>query len=205
MSKPAEPTSRLPLFPLHTVLYPGGTLPLRIFETRYVDLVRDCLRNGTGFGIVPIREGTEAGAPAIPYPIGTYVEIHDWSQGADGLLHIAVTASCRFRVHRTEILPNRLTVGDVQYMAPMTSQAATDEFAQLRALLDKLLEHRPPMFTPMDATSCDPVTLAYRVAELLPVPLALKTAWLELDDDVDLLTEVDLAVRRLITRTPSNG
>ncbi len=94
MTVPVE----IPLFPLGTVLFPGGPLPLRIFETRYVDLVSRCLRDGSGFGAVLIREGMEAGGPALTYDVGTYARIVDFSQQPDGLLGIRATGERRFRI-----------------------------------------------------------------------------------------------------------
>ena len=78
----------LALFPLRTVLFPGGALPLRIFEPRYVDMVRDCLRDERPFGVVPILHGPEAGAPADFHPSGVLADIESWDLGDDGLLHL---------------------------------------------------------------------------------------------------------------------
>jgi len=79
---------QLPLFPLSSVVMPGGLMPLRLFERRYIDMVKDCFRNGTGFGICLLKSGREAGAISEPYPLGTRVSIIDFDQGSDGLLHI---------------------------------------------------------------------------------------------------------------------
>jgi hypothetical protein len=81
-------SEEIPLFPLSTILFPGGPLVLRIFEARYLDLVKRCMRDGTGFGVVQIREGQEAGGPALTFDVGTYARIVDFSQQPDGLLGI---------------------------------------------------------------------------------------------------------------------
>ena len=78
---------KVPLFPLSTVLYPGGPLPLRIFEPRYLDMISDCLKNDRPFGVLLIRSGSETG-PATTYEVGTLARITDWYQGSDGLLGI---------------------------------------------------------------------------------------------------------------------
>jgi len=79
---------QLPLFPLSSIVMPGGIMKLRLFERRYIDMVTNCFRTQTGFGICLIKDGNEAGAPSLPYPLGTRVSIVDFDQGDDGLLHI---------------------------------------------------------------------------------------------------------------------
>jgi len=90
----------IPLFPLNTVLFPGGPLSLRIFEPRYLDLVRDCTRNGSGFGVCLILQGREAGEPAVPAAVGTFARIVDFYTLSDGLLGIRAEGGERFRVER---------------------------------------------------------------------------------------------------------
>jgi len=89
---------RLPLFPLSTVVLPDGLLPLRLFERRYIDMVKDCFKNDTGFGVCLIQEGKESGPVAKPYPMGTRVAIVDFDQGSDGLLHITAKGIEEFNV-----------------------------------------------------------------------------------------------------------
>ena len=79
---------QVPLFPLNTVLFPGGPLPLRIFEARYVDMISHCLKENASFGVLLIREGQEAGTPASTFEVGTLARIVDWYQGSDGLLGV---------------------------------------------------------------------------------------------------------------------
>src|SRR5215472_14441288 len=100
----------LALFPLNTVLFPGGALPLRIFETRYLDMVSRCLKEGQGFGVCLIREGAETGAAKI-HMAGTLAEIGDWSRGEDSLLHILVRGTRRFRVSALRQQPDGLNLG----------------------------------------------------------------------------------------------
>jgi len=87
----------LALFPLNTVLFPGGPLPLRIFETRYLDMLSRCFKNDQGFGVCLIEQGSETG-PARSYTVGTLARVRDWSNGPDGLLHILAVGERRFRV-----------------------------------------------------------------------------------------------------------
>ncbi|MEE7561462.1 ATP-dependent protease, partial [Xanthomonas sp. Kuri4-2] len=106
-------TRSLPLFPLHCVLVPGAAIGLRVFERRYLDLVRDCDRSGGGFGVCLILDGHEVGAPAVPAAYGTEVRIEDFDVGADGVLVLRLRGLRRFRVVRTRIRDNGLVVGEV--------------------------------------------------------------------------------------------
>jgi len=88
---------QIPLFPLNTVLFPGGPLPLRIFEARYVDMVSSCLKEDSPFGVLLIRDGGETGN-ATTHEIGTLARIVDWYQGSDGLLGVTAVGEQRFRL-----------------------------------------------------------------------------------------------------------
>ena len=162
---------RLPLFPLRAVLFPGARLQLRIFERRYVDLVRSCMRDGCGFGIPPIRHGNEAGVPATPWPGGTLAMIRDFSQGADGLLHIEVEGVRRFRLHGQEVGADGVLMGDASWLdAEYGANEAPDD-GDLREILG-LLEPDSP--TSPGAPGPDGEQLVYRLLERLPVPVELQ-------------------------------
>jgi len=111
----AGPTTDIPLFPLNTVLFPGGLLSLRVFERRYLDLVRDCARTGGGFGVCLILHGRESGEPAVPAAIGTLANIVDFYTETGGLLGICVRGSRRFHVERSRVRDNGLAHGEVAY------------------------------------------------------------------------------------------
>jgi Lon protease-like protein len=98
----------LPLFPLKTVLFPGGVLPLRVFETRYVDMVRACMKTDTPFGVVAIRSGTEVGTAAEPYPVGTHAHIVEWDMPELGVLLLQTRGGQRFRILETRRQNNQL-------------------------------------------------------------------------------------------------
>ena len=104
----------LALFPLHTVLFPGSFLPLRIFEMRYLDLVRRCLRTDSPFGVCLIRSGSEVGAAAECFAIGTAARIVDWEPLPGDLLGITVGGEWRFRVHAQTVAPDGLLLGEVE-------------------------------------------------------------------------------------------
>ncbi|MGO4554143.1 LON peptidase substrate-binding domain-containing protein, partial [Stenotrophomonas sp. 2YAF22] len=100
----------LPLFPLHTTLLPGAAIGLRVFEPRYLDLVRETGRSGEGFGVCLILEGNEVGAPATPAAFGVQVKIEDFDVGADGVLQLRLRGTRRFHVERTRVRDNGLVV-----------------------------------------------------------------------------------------------
>jgi Lon protease-like protein len=108
----------VPLFPLGVVLFPGGPLPLRIFEPRYLSMVSRCLRDDCEFGVLLIVAGREAGDVARTTGVGTLARIVDWSQGADGLLNITARGTRKFRLLAESRQPDGLHVGDVALLPP---------------------------------------------------------------------------------------
>ena len=98
----------LPLFPLRTVLFPGGVLPLRVFETRYVDMVRDRMKQNMPFGVVAIRSGDEVGTAAEPWQVGTLAHIVEWDMPELGVLLLQTRGGDRFRILETRVAPNQL-------------------------------------------------------------------------------------------------
>ena len=160
----------LPLFPLHTVLYPGGRLPLRIFEPRYVGLIRDCMRDGSGFGVTPIRHGGEAGAPAEPWPLGTRAEIVDFDQGKDGLLHILAKGTWRFRLRDFEATREGLLRGRIERIDDEESPRLPTEFHELKSILEKLLELETKTDSARSEVPNEPAMIVYRLLERLPLP-----------------------------------
>jgi hypothetical protein len=179
--------AEIPLFPLGTVLFPGGPLPLRIFETRYIDLVRRCLRDGSGFGVVLIREGVEAGGPALTFDVGTYARIVDFSQQPDGLLGIRAAGERRFRILERRRERDGLNVADVEWLPEESSQALPEEFAELGPALDAILTQVGEPFATLERRLDDAAWVAGRLAEILPIPPGHKQHCLELDDPVERL------------------
>jgi uncharacterized protein len=164
----------LPLFPLRAVLFPGGLLPLRIFEPRYVGLVRDCMRDAHGFGITPIRHGGEAGAPADPHPVGTCAEIIDFDQGRDGLLHILVKGSYRFRLLSHQAARDGLLTGEIEPIVEEGTVPPSKDYAQLKTVLEKVLEIESASTGQTSAVPSDASHTIYRLLERLPFSLTHK-------------------------------
>jgi len=197
-------TSRLALFPLHTVLFPGGTLPLQIFEPRYLDLVRECARTGEGFGVVPIREGREAGGAAQPHPIGTLAKIEDWSQGSNGLLNILVRGGERFNIQSTEVGDRGLLYGDVLWRTTVARRASDRDFADLRALLQNMLEHLGASDDHAAVSTLENAEVVWRIADHLPLPVPEKLPLLTANDDLELLKAITSRLAGILRKTPLN-
>lgn len=177
----------IPLFPLGTVLFPGGPLPLRIFETRYIDLVRRCLHEDSGFGVVLIREGVEAGGPAKTFDVGTYARIVDFSQHADGLLGIRATGDRRFRICKRRRARDGLNLADVEWLAGEQALPLPEEYAELGPMLDAILTQAGEPYASLERHPEDARWVSARLAEILPVPAVHKQHCLELDDPVERL------------------
>lgn len=176
-------TQTLPLFPLHTVLLPGAALQLRVFERRYLDLVRDCGRSGGGFGVCLILEGSEAGAPATPAAFGTEALIEDFDQGEDGLLHLRLRGRRRFHVQRTRVRDNGLVLGEVEWRDADIDDELRPEHGLLATLLEKLLEQidqQAPSLAPSQFDNA--AWVSWRLAELLPISAAQRLSLLQEDD-----------------------
>jgi Lon protease-like protein len=166
------PAVSLPLFPLHTVLVPGAQLQLRIFEPRYLDLIRSCSREGSGFGVCLILDGSEAGEPAAPVALGTEARIVDFTTLPGGLLGITVLGGRRFQVERTRVRDNGLIVADVSWLDESAQTALAVEYDLLATLLRRLIERAGGLHAHADAmTYADASWVSWRLAELLPIAL----------------------------------
>ena len=187
MSPDLTSVLEIPLFPLGTVLFPGGPLPLRIFETRYIDLVRRCLRDGSGFGVVLIREGAEAGGPALTFDVGTYARIVDFSQQPDGLLGIRAAGERRFRILERRRARDGLNLADVEWLPQEPRLGLPAEFADLGPALEAILEQVGEPYAGLERHLDDAAWVAGRLAEILPLPAVHKQHCLELDDPLERL------------------
>lgn len=189
-------TSELPLFPLSSVLFPGGRLSLRIFEPRYLDMVRRCGRRGEGFGICLILQGREVGEPAVPAALGTEARIVDFSMTDDGLLGLTVEGQRRFHVERTRVRDDGLVLGDVEWLPEPAPEALRDEHALLGLLLARVLDRAG---IDHDGAGkgrlADAAWVGWRLAEWLPLAAVERQA---------LLQEADPHARlqRLVERLP---
>lgn len=186
-----SPLLEIPLFPLATVLFPAGQLSLRIFEPRYLDLVRECTRHDTGFGVCLILQGREVGAPAEPTAIGTIARITDFHSGQDGLLTILAEGGSRFRAVRSRVRADGLLRGDVEILPAEPAEVVPVEFALLQTILERLIETMAPHWRHAPRSAYDDASwLGFRLAELLPLDVTEQQHMLELDDPVQRLAEL---------------
>ncbi|AOL20642.1 LON peptidase substrate-binding domain-containing protein [Xanthomonas citri pv. malvacearum] len=176
-------TSTLPLFPLHSVLLPGAAMGLRVFERRYLDLVRECGRNGTSFGVCLILEGNEVGVPATPAAFGTEVRIEDFDVGADGVLVLRLRGTRRFHVQRSRIRDNGLVVGQVSWCEPDSDDELRPEHSLLATVLERMLEQVGGEFASVGPGLLDQAAwVGWRLAERLPLTEQQRLSLLQQDD-----------------------
>ena len=163
-------THALPLFPLKTVLMPGGVLALRIFEPRYLDMVRRCTRQGEGFGVCLLIDGVEAGGPAVPAETGTEARIVDFTMREPGVLGIAVEGERRFVVRGASRQADGLLVGEVEWLPRIARAAVLPQHGFLVDLLKRMLERAGGPHAFADAACFDDAEwVSHRLAELLPL------------------------------------
>jgi len=189
--------SETPLFPLNTVLFPGGPLSLRIFEPRYVDMVAERMRNEQPFGVCLIRDGEEAGEAATAHEIGTFARIVDFQKFEDGILGISAVGEGRFRVLSTQVRPNQLLVGRVEPLPEEPEEALSDEFAAIPDLVRTLMDRTGPLYESLPKRYDDPTWLGYRLAEVLPIPLTRKQQFLELENPLLRLEQIGEVLRAI--------
>lgn len=180
-------TLTLPLFPLKTVLFPGGPLPLRIFEPRYLDMVSRCLKEDGAIGICLIREGGEVGPAATSYEVGTLSRITYWHQRPDGLLGITVRGEQRFRILRQEVTRSQLVVAEVELLAEAATMSLPEDYAPMASLLVRILKELGPPFSTLPRHLDEAGWVVGRLVELLPMALAQKQHLLQIDDTAQRL------------------
>ena len=175
------------LFPLHTVLVPGGLLPLRLFETRYLDLVSECLREDKGFGVILIEQGSEVGAPPDIFTTGTYARIIDWQQNLDGLLGITIEGQRRFRVLDSKPRSNQLLEARITWLEEGEDKTVSALKADIIPWLKQIADSIPLSLTDESGRDRTAGWASYRLLELLPLEMPIKQRLLEIDDPVQRL------------------
>lgn len=195
MSAPEDETYRLPLFPLSSVVLPGGLSALRVFEPRYLDMVSECLRHDSGFGICLIRRGGEAGEPALPYGTGTEVRIVDWDREPDGLLGITVRGRHKIRVRDLAVEANGLVVAQVVALPPEPAEPVPGHCRALVEILRRMLARLEPIVRYDEPQWDDASWVGSRLTELLPLPARVRQYLVELDNPGARLEELRQALR----------
>ena len=180
--------SALPLFPLKTVLFPGGVLPLKVFEQRYIAMTKACLKDDSQFGVCLLTRGDEvAGAAAAKSglafaPIGTLARITAWDMPQLGILHLRTEGATRFQVQTHMIADDGLVVGQVTPLAPEPALALPSGYQSLASLLELLINRVGKENFPAELALGDASWVSYRLAEILPLPLPIKQTMLEIND-----------------------
>ncbi|HVC11410.1 MAG TPA: LON peptidase substrate-binding domain-containing protein [Burkholderiales bacterium] len=175
------------LFPLHAVLFPGGVLALRVFEPRYMEMSKACLRDDTAFGVCLIREGAEVGAPALPAQVGCLARITQWDMPQLGVLQLTTRGERRFRIRERRVQGDGLARAVVELLPDDGDAEPPQRFARCARLLKRVIEenevhHIEPPFR-FDSSAW----VSARLAEILPLPLQAKQKLLELDSGLERL------------------
>jgi Lon protease-like protein len=178
------------LFPLNVVLFPEGRLPLRIFETRYIDMVRSCMRGNINFGVVLIRDGSEVG-PADTFDVGTIAKIVDFHQLSDGFLGLSCVGEQRFRILRRSRQTDGLNLAEVDWLAPEPVVPVPPRHAHLAELLKTVLPQLGEVYTGIDMRLDDAAWVGHRLAEILPIALTEKQFSLEMEDPIQRLDRLE--------------
>jgi Lon protease-like protein len=188
---------RLPLFPLNTVLFPGGVLPLRVFEARYMDMVRDCMKTSSPFGVVLITRGSEVGSPAATEPVGTMAHIAAWDMPQLGLLHLRAVGGERFRIQASEVQADGLRVAQVERIDPDEDLPLAEQFRPCAELLQRVIadvgsqrdDDGGEANDPINAIPFEPpylfdssVWVGNRLCEFMPITLSAKQKLMQLQD-----------------------
>ncbi|MBX9958818.1 MAG: LON peptidase substrate-binding domain-containing protein [Burkholderiaceae bacterium] len=212
-------TFQLPLFPLQTVLFPGGVLPLRIFEVRYLDLIQRCQKEGAPFGVVCLTQGSEVrqapaageAAPAeVFHAIGTLAHIEMYERPQPGLMLIRCRGGRRFRLLRSEQMKHGLWTGEAEYLADDPVVPVPQDLVPVRVGLQRLLQHMQAQAQPGDELPIQPPLqwddcgwVAHRWCDILPVSPQLKQQFLAVDNPLIRLELVgDLLARLKIGTAP---
>jgi len=195
LSSLLTPATRiLPLFPLAAVLFPGGRMPLKIFEQRYLDLIKACLADDTTFGLCGIREGSETGEPAIPYEVGTEARIVEWDMPQPGIFHVVVEGLERYVARTWETKSNGLLIAEVESVSREKPCNIPGELRLCAEVLKHLLTDN--RIEPPQPHYDDAVWVGYRLSELLPFKRKVKQDLLEMNDSITRLRIIDQFLRQ---------
>lgn len=192
---------QVPIFPLGTVLFPGGPLPLRIFESRYLDMISDCLKKDCPFGVLLIRDGDETGL-STTYEVGSLATIVDWYQGTDGLLGVTAIGGQRFRLLSNEQQADGLNVGEVELLPEEVPLQLPEEFESMAQILAGVLDDLGLLYEALERHYDDANWVSYRFIEVLPVDVTEKQRCLERNDPMErlqLIREILSSVRGVET------
>jgi Lon protease-like protein len=185
----------IPLFPLRTVLYPAGRLPLKTFEQRYLDMTKNCIRDDSVFGVCLIREGAEVGTPATPWATGCTARIQEWDMPHLGMFLLMCQGESVFHVAEQWTATNGLLWGRVELREPDIEAALPADQQHLAQLLRKIIDKVGAEHFPAPAALHDANWVAYRLAEVLPMDPEIKQMILEAPGTEDRLVALNEFLR----------
>jgi uncharacterized protein len=188
MTTPAAGALEVFIFPLNTVLFPGGVLPLKIFEQRYLDMTKICIGEDRPFGVCLIKEGREVGTPAVPEEIGCLARITQWDMPQLGVFQLLTEGTRRFRILHSSVGKNGLISATVETLPAENEVAPRDTLCGevLKAIIEKVgAEHFPAPHRFDDAA-----WISYRLSEVLPISLDIKQQLLQLADPQARLSQL---------------
>jgi Lon protease-like protein len=193
--------SELPLFPLSAVLMPFGRMPLQIFEQRYLDLVRECMKADSAFGVVWIRRGPEVSqrgsAPPSLGDYGTTARIVDWDQLPNGLLGVTIQGGERLDLGATGVRANGLVSGQVELWPALAPAAMETQWQPLLDVLRSLETHPHVQRMALQVDHGDAWQVACTLVQLLPLEEALKYKLLGIRRIEALMDELDAILNRI--------
>ena len=186
----------IPLFPLSTVLFPDGPLPLRVFEPRYLDMISNCMKSGSSFGVLQIRSGNDTGNVDV-HRVGTLATVIDWYQGSDGILGITALGSCRFHLISMERQRDGLYMGAVEFMQPEAAVPLPVVYKPMAELLRAIIEDLGLLYESLEKHYQDAGWVGCRLAEVLPISGEQKQHCLELNDPLERIETLRPLLRAL--------
>ena len=187
----------LPVFPLQTIVFPGGVLPLRIFETRYLDMVKNCVRDQGEFIICLVKRDDESGGLDQHYNIGTACKIIDWEAMSDGLLGITVEGTARVEIGSSQVQPDQLIVGEVDYLQEEQDQPLPEVFTEWSDLIIKIMKKLGSPFDRLEVQATSAFWVGARLTEYLPFELDIKQRILEIDQPLVRLEHLHDSLQKI--------
>ncbi|MEH6567521.1 MAG: LON peptidase substrate-binding domain-containing protein [Halioglobus sp.] len=193
--------TEIPLFPLSSILLPYGRFSLQIFEQRYLDLVRSCMRTDTGFGVVWIRRGSEVATKGSARPdlgdYGTYARIVDWDQLQNGLLGITIAGTETFDLRDANTSASGLVMGDIEMHRPCDPKAMQDDWSPMLDVLRSLETHPHVQRMGLEIDYNNAWEVGYTLVQLLPLDESLKYELLGSGTIEEMMGELDLLLNQI--------
>jgi Lon protease-like protein len=191
-------TASIPIFALNTVLYPGSLLPLKVFEQRYLEMTKACVRDNAAFGVCRIKEGQEVGLPAVPDEVGCSARIVEWEMPHLGVFHLRTRGEMPFRILRYSTQADGLIRADVEYMEDFPGEVWPESFALCRRVLEEIIGRIGADYFLPPLAYDDPRWTSYRLAEVLPLETGQKQSLLAMREDGERLAHLHAYLQQAV-------